>query len=146
MEREARIGIVNVQESIPKPKEDKFKNTLAFLKAAIAEGAHLKKPDQTPEDAWVRQKNIIGTYFGSPATLEEIGRIYRGTRTMVKDTEKRGMRNLWGNCSSETQELFPFQQLALIKPRSQKSRERTSRSKGGVSITIRDQMASGKSI
>lgn len=131
-----------------------FAKTLAFLRAAIAEGAHLKIPfwirgkftGQISEDAWVRQKNIVGVYFGSPAALEDIGKMYRVTREMVRVIKDRGMRNIWRNCSSETQAIFPFQELTLSKPLSPRSRERFSRAQGGISISIRDQMALGKPV
>ena len=132
------------------PKEDKFQNTIAFLRNALAEEAHLKIPlfkrGGISEDQWVRQKNILGIYFGSPAVLEDIGRMYGVTRERTRQLRDKWMQNLWKNCSSETQALFPFEELALDKPKNQKSRERVSETLGGISIFIRNQMALGKSV
>lgn len=146
MEREAKIGIDNTQESTPKSKEDKFNNTIVFLRTAIAEGAHLKRPDKTPEEAWVRQKNIVGIYFGSPAALEDLGRMYGVTRERIRQLVKKSMEHLWLSCLPETQALFPFGELELRKPLTQKSRERISEAHGGKSVLINRELQAGKSI
>ena len=142
MEREQRIGSSG-QEA------QGFEKTLKFLQRAIAEKAHLKKPPHgnISEDVWVRQKNIVGVYFGSPATGKEIGKIYGGvTRQAIKQSKDSGMRNLWKNCSSETQAEFPFQELILGKPLSQRLRERMSLALGEKRIQLIGDLNAGKSI
>ena len=93
MEKEQRIGAVQ--------QETKgFAKTQVFLRTALAEGAHLKIPfwiarggyiGYISEEVWVRQKNIIGVYFGSPASLEDIGRIYGVTRERISQLIEKGM-------------------------------------------------------
>lgn len=151
MEKEVNIG--KAEELPTKSREDKFKNTIAFLKAAIDEGVHWNVPQYRDnrnkwisEDQWIRQRNISGIYFGSPATLENIGRMYGITKEMVRLIKKSGVYNLWKNCSLETQILFPLQEIALGKPLSQKSKERKSHSRGGRSVLINRQLQAGKSI
>lgn len=149
METLSKIGRVNVQEPTPKLREDKFQNTIAFIETAFAEGAHLKLPEGTKQKKrWERDVDITVVYLLNPdETLEDVGKIFGGiTRGRIKQIKDKTMNTLWLNCSSETQTLFPLNELDLEKPLTQKSRERMSRSRGGISIFIRDHVASGKSV
>lgn len=122
-----------------------FERTIAFLKTAIAEDAHLRKPKRITEESWVRTRNIIGVYFGSPITEERLGKGYgylfpkhgleEGendiTRESIRQLVKRGICYLWQNCSKETQASFPLTEIVLAKPWAKKSKGRISRTLEG---------------
>lgn len=133
-----------------------FAKTTQFIETAVGEGAHLQMPFyitrrgthvKISEEQWVRQKNIVGIYFGTPATLDEIGRQYGISSERVRQIVEKGIMYLWRNCSPETQTLFPLQDIVLHKrkPVTQRSRERMSQARGGIPLLLRDQVKSGKS-
>lgn len=55
-----------------------YPRTRKFLQAAIAEEAHLKIPVRVGEDAWIRQRNMVGAYFASDATLQGLADVMGG--------------------------------------------------------------------
>lgn len=96
-----------------------YPRTRQFIQAAIAEGAHLKNPVRVGEDAWIRQRNMVGAYFASDATLEGLASVMgRITRERVRQIIKRGMANLWKMSSPDLQQKFPLDSIPLDKPRS----------------------------
>src|SRR3989344_1456411 len=105
-----------------------FERTIAFLKTAIAEGAHLKKPRRIYEENWVRARNIIGSYFGSSILGPKLAKSYSVSKERVSQIIERGIGYLWENCSTATQMLFPFKEIALAKPWPQRleAREQSS--------------------
>jgi len=110
-------GVLEVLEGLT-PLE----KTLAFLKIAIAEGAHLnlRKPKKISEDNWVRMRNIISFYFGSSIKETELAskKRYKRTKERIRQIIKERISYLWKNCSTETQLLFPLDKIALVKPYS----------------------------
>jgi len=170
MEKGQRIGVaqheMSVTESVPLVKAvdiagngeqqaKGFAKTQAFLREALAEGAHLKIPfwirhdgytGHVSEKQWVRQKNIVGIYFGSPASREDIGRSYGVTRERISRVIKQGVLHLWQNSTPEIQATFPFEELALNKPLSQRSREKASLAGGGTSILLKEEIKTGRSV
>lgn len=118
--------------------------TRNFLKAAIAEGAHLIVSPRISEDRWIRSRNIIGSYYGSIASLEDLGNNYKVTRhgiitpvskQAIEQTLTKGMRLLWDNCSDETKQRLPFDQIPLYKPKLTLNRSlNESLNKGGVTV------------
>lgn len=120
--------------------------TYEFLQAAIAEGAHLEFP-ANPNKAsnWVRERNIAGVYFGSPATLQEIGDIYVVSRERIRQVINVFLKQLHSRCSEEVQERFPLEKIVhpVSKPISEEVRDRQSRVQGGKRLEIRSLVASG---
>ena len=99
--------------------------TLEFLETAIKEGAHLKLPEvkkgKISPEQWIRQRNILGIYFGSPAVLSDISRMYGFTnKERPNKLLKTGIKHLWQNCSKKTQREFPESGLGTGKPRLKK--------------------------
>lgn len=91
--------------------------THEFLKAAMADGAHQKNPPGVPEAAWVRQRNMVGSYYAFPATLEKLGDVHGGiTRERVRNIIIQGVRHLWQNSSGKTRRRFPFSEIKIGKP------------------------------
>lgn len=115
-----------------------------FLRIALSEGAHLKPPPGISEEKFVRRRNIVGSYHGTQATLAEIGEIYGLTGEWVRQLDQEGLFYLWQNCSPQTQELFPFSEISRGKPRSQKTRERSSLAFGGASLQVAATLKDGK--
>lgn len=145
METETNIGRVSTQEPSPKSQEDKFKNTTAFIEVAFAEGAHFKVPKRFTKEQWERNLDIVLVYLLNPdKSLEEIGRYDGITRERVRQIKDKVIKNLWLNCSIETQTLFPFEQLELAL--TQRSNELKSKAKGGKSVAINRGLQAGKSI
>ncbi len=109
-----------------------YPRTRQFLLLAIAENAHLQKPAKVTADAWVRQRNMIGSYFASHSTLQELADIHGAvTNEAIRQIIQRGMDHLWMNCSSETQQLFPFASIPLNKPSSLRTRVARSLTRPG---------------
>lgn len=121
-------------------------NTYEFLKAVIADGAIgrvTKSGDVSPRDL-----NVTGIYLVSPATLEEISNIYPSFNTkqrtwqIVRSTTKK----FWENCSQETQEKFPWDEIDFAKPRTLKTRQRMSAVRGGKSYEVARLLGEGYDI
>lgn len=123
-----------------------FENTRAFIKAAVAEGTHLRKPRYVTQDNWIRERNILGIYYASPtATTKDLARIYGFTnRERPRQIIKDGLRHLYFNCSSETQQAFNLSQLYSRKPLTLEQSMRKLRMKGGVTARIVSLASQGK--
>lgn len=148
METETKIGVVSTRETANKSQEDKFKNTIAFLKTAIAEGAHFRVPKGIKTNHWEEYVNVTAVYILNPdETLEDVGKIYGNkTRESMRQTRDKTLRGLWENCSAETQTLFPYGELLRKKPLSQRSKELMSNARGGRSALVYRELQSDKSI
>lgn len=112
-------------------------NTHKFLKAVVADGVIgrvTKNGEVSPRDL-----NVTGTYLASPATLEEISDIYPSFNTKQRTGQivRSTVRRFWENCSQETQERFPWDEIDLTKPRTLKARQRIAVARGVESCEIR---------
>ena len=123
------------------------KITHDFLKAALAGSNHQTQP-QTKHSAktWVRNRNIIGCYFGSPASKTELAERYQISRERIRQIIKKGVSCLWQNCSAQTQQLYPLVEIPLNKPESQRSKEKRSLALGGTSFKIALALKDGKTL
>lgn len=124
-----------------------FAKTIKFIETAMAEGAHFKVPERASKERWERDIDITLVYLLSDESLEDTGRIYGGiTRERVRQIRNKTISDLWRYCSTETQALFPFEELELEKHLTQKSRERLSLARGGRSVLVNRGLQAGKSI
>lgn len=100
--------------------------TKEFLKAAIKEGAFRLQYDPfNPQEIEreVRRNNILGSFYMSNATLEQLGHIY-GQNTQrrwilpeaIRQTINRRMRRAWED-SPNLQSQFPWEEIPIGKPR-----------------------------
>lgn len=110
--------------------------TREFLKRALLEGAHIRKPDGISEKDWIRMRNIIGIYFSTAADTTQIGRIYGVSREAIRQLKQKGIKLLWQNSSSEAQEQFPIDQILLGKKSGDYPDEYKLLVKGGVGNKI----------
>lgn len=126
--------------------------TFEFLKDAIAEGAHLKVPKKLArfpdaEDIWVRQRNIAGIYFTSPATIYDIGETYgfvSGERP--SQIVHRFITLLWLNSSIDIRAKYPLMEIEMQKPHTKHSMIKRSTSRGGIVQKVDALIAEGKSV
>ncbi len=81
--------------------------TFEFLKAAIADGAHIELPYGLSEDEWVRRKNITGIYLSCDITKDELGKIYGLSRQRVDQIVAKTIVQLWENSGAYTRGTFP---------------------------------------
>jgi len=121
-------------------------NTHRFLEAVIAEGVIgrvTKNGDVSPRDL-----NVTGTYLASPTTLGEIANIYPSFNTKQRTGQiVRGTaRRFWENCSQETQDRFPWDEIDLVKPLTLKTRRRISVARGVESREIQKLLEEGCSV
>lgn len=123
-----------------------FEYTKAFIKAAIADKAHLKKPGYISEEHWVRERNMLGIYYASPtATMEDFARIY-GFKNRERPSKiiEASLRHLYLNCPPETQQSFDLDQLYNKKPLTLEQSLRRSRIKAGAISGIISLVNQGK--
>lgn len=124
-----------------------FDVTRKLVQIALAQRAHLKRPFKVSESDWLKQVNRVISYISDETTLEEIGKKSGVTRETIRQSIAKGIKNLRDNCSLSTQLLFPpIKELELGKPRSQATRIRISRLRGGTSATIAAHLQSGKCV
>ena len=117
-----------------------------FLKAAFRQGAHRIRPTHVSQDEWLRQIMIGVVYndIGSTATVEELGEKHGYSKQWIAASNKSFLRNLWNNSFLELQNRYPLNEvLSARKPLSQRSREKQSASKGGVSLAVKTQVEAG---
>lgn len=104
----------------PQPSECKtgsYFRAMEFLRKAIEENAHLKQPRGISEQTWIRQRNLIGLYWGTSTTEKTLGGLYHISESRVTQIVKKGLLHLWRNCSEETQKQFPQAEIkAFRKP------------------------------
>ena len=124
--------------------------THKFLKAVIEDGAverALEEYHASPLkiETRIRDLNILGIYLETPATYREIADIYPrlNNRKVLRQSIGRALSSLWSNASDETRSTFPLSEIKIAKPRSLKSRERTSKSLGGESFRVSPLLSEG---
>jgi hypothetical protein len=128
--------------------------TYEFLKAAIAEGAHLKvparrhfRPEADLANDWLKIRNIAGIYFTSPAVLEDIGKMYgyKAEREGPRLVVNKFIRILRDNSSDTLKEQYPISELQTRKPWTKRSKFKGSLSGGGRLELIDKLFDEGKS-
>ena len=93
-----------------------FNETETFLRGAIGEKAHKRKPAKVTEDQWVRMMNILGIYYGSQASTTDIARMYGFTnRERPTRLITNGMRWLWVKSSPDVRPTNNFGDLVLFR-------------------------------
>lgn len=94
--------------------------TLNFLRDVVASGAHL--------DLEARRRNLIGVYYGSPATLENLQEMARSTsRKGVRQLIISGMKEMWQNLPLNLQEKHTKEEVIQFKKRfNQQARTKMS--------------------
>lgn len=123
--------------------------THEFLRAAIEDGAvirTLEKVEKSQLAKTVRNMNVMGIYFGSPATHADIAAIYCsefGSRQGAGQIVNKNVAILWSNCSPEIQERFPLDEIKMGKPLGRRSRERLSRAGGGLACRVAELLEKG---
>lgn len=94
--------------------------TFEFLKAAIAEGAHLETPKYQNDQRWAQLRNLAGIYFSTDLNLDEMGLMYGYTgenkRAGPHQQINKFLDLLWKNSSEELRLRFPRNSLSLKKP------------------------------
>lgn len=120
--------------------------TQAFLKERIAAGAFLIPGElrKTKEGAHLaKANNILGSYYMTPATQEQIGRVYpskkgqeatRRHRENIRQIIQNRMRIIWEQSPKVIQDAFPWETLPLGKPIPVQRNVRQSQAQGGLSI------------
>ncbi|MBI2196591.1 hypothetical protein HYU45_03170 [Candidatus Daviesbacteria bacterium] len=123
-----------------------FENTKAFIKAALADRAHLKKPGYVNEYRWVRAKNILGIYYFTPtATTGDLARMYGfANRERPSQIIENCLKHLYSNCSIETQQAYELSQLYNKKPYTLEQSLKMSRILGGATAGIVSLASQGK--
>lgn len=100
---------------------------IEFIKEAVADGAPHRMLEGAPKRysaGRARELNFIGTYYYTPAILEDMAQIYSVSRQNVHRVLKDGVKRLWQYSSPPTQERFPLSNLPLEKPPCPKGRVR----------------------
>ena len=136
-----------------------FETTQEFVGKAIKEGAHLIKPSTMSEKTWIRIRNIIGAYAGSPASLEQVAGVTPGidrkaqewtndrlTRERIRQIFKIGIVCLYENSSANLQAGIPKEGLGFDKPLSLQNRIKGSLAHGGLSSMLKDAIQQDASI
>lgn len=132
--------------------------TRAFLIGRIEQRA-FRIPEEIRNsrkgDTQVRENNIVGSYYTSDATLEEVGEKYPSlelpfgplSRERVRQIIKTGMRRIWESAPAQLQAEFPWGKdtLPLRKPLSLHLRRKLSLSHGGTSVGIEQTIQARKS-
>lgn len=143
MERE-QAALVASQESrlYAHPK------TQQFLLEAIAEGAHLKTPERSNDQAWARKLNVLRIYYGTSATQYQIGEMLglpgKDKRQRVQQLLSKGILQLWNNCSGEVKARHPRAEIKLRA--SKRSAEDRSRIRGGKLAEVKALFMQGESL
>lgn len=92
--------------SLPRASDE----TLNFLRDVVASGAHL--------DLEARRRNLIGVYYGSTATLENLQEMAQViSRKGVSQLIRSGMKEMWQNLPSNLQEKHPKEEVIQFKKR-----------------------------
>lgn len=116
--------------------------THEFLKTAIDDGAIDRTLEEIRHSRFretgFRNMNIVGIYYASPAVYRDIAAIYPGfqSRQNVRRRIERTIAKIWKNCSPEVQKEFPLTEIKVRKPFGRKTRERSSRAKGGPAYSV----------
>lgn len=125
-----------------------FENTRAFIKAAVADGAHLKKPERVAEDRWVRDMNMLVSYYASPtATYQGLAESYefkKPNRERPRQIIETCLQRLYANCSPLVQQDYDLSQLHSKKPFTLEQSVRRLRIRGGTTAEIVSLASQGK--
>ncbi|MBI4037976.1 hypothetical protein HY382_02955 [Candidatus Curtissbacteria bacterium] len=83
------------------------------------------------ENLDARRRNLIGIYYGSQATLEDLVQVAQVTsRKSVRQLIISGMEELWRNLPSDLQEKHPREKVIKFKKRfDHRAKERMSKSR-----------------
>ncbi|KKS83880.1 MAG: hypothetical protein UV59_C0030G0008 [Candidatus Gottesmanbacteria bacterium GW2011_GWA1_43_11] len=139
-------------ERAEKPYPYAQPRTFEFLKDAIAEGAHLKVPKTLArypdaEDAWVKQRNIAGTYFTCVATIYDIGETYGyASGASPSLIIRKFIKHLWQNSSIDIRAKYPLREIQIQKPQTKRSMLKRSTSRGGILQKVDVLIAEGKTV
>lgn len=120
-----------------------------FLKDAFKEGSHRKRTKYAPNPRWNRQI-LIGVVYndiGSSATMDELAQKHGNSKQSISKSNKNFLTNLWENSSPELKDKYSLHEiLGAVKQESRISGVRRSLARGGITIGIRNRLASGQSI
>ncbi len=89
--------------------------TREFLLQVIRSGAQLIKPDDWKDDLWLRRRNVMGIYFSTHSTLDNLAQIYGVSRELIRLDIKNIISTLWNNLPTDIQQLFPLSEIPLVK-------------------------------
>jgi biotin operon repressor len=115
----------------------------AFLKQAVEEGAYKIVPPNITPEKWVLMRNIGAVYYGSEATLDDIGALYGYSMEWIRRVRNGFLEKLWGNCTIETRKQYPFSRMPKAKTLSIKLRRERSLKMGGSSAVLAEKYNSG---
>lgn len=132
-----------------RPIEGKsFENTLAFL------SEHTISPDtktlipKSPQGQnlgqWEQAMRILGQYFGTDKTNEEIADELDVTKQNVNHIIKMGIRRLHKSASWKLKAKYPFESLSSRKPLPIASGRRHSEVQGGIAVRAEQMVSEGK--
>lgn len=130
-----------------------YQRTREFLQAVISEGGTIIPKDliDKPEGRIrAREQNLIGSFFSSEATLDDLRQIYRSdageslTRERIRQVIVRGMRRLWENSSDKLKQDFPWNSIPSNKQRSLKVTIRSSGARGDTNFKLMEDIRQGK--
>ncbi len=138
-------------ERAEKPYPYAQPKTFAFIKEAVAEGAHLIVPKRLmrysdAEDVWIKERNIAGIYFSSGATIYDIGEMYRLSGERVSQIVERFTKYLWLNSSLDIRAKYRLSEIKIPKPHTERSMFKRSDSRGGHLREVHELDTQGKSI
>lgn len=117
-----------------------------FLRLALLEEAQIKASSSTKLSAWTRQRNMVGIYYGTDLTYQELADKMGLTRQNWQQLVATGVKNLWDNCTPALQEAFPIEILDLRKPLALKARQRNSARRNPKDANIRKLIGEDKPI
>lgn len=116
----------------------------AYLKEVMQRRIWKIKPSTLSDREWSMQRKIGFQYAFTDKTLEDLGRQYGGlTREDIRHLNHEFLDNIAKISPPELQVQYPRVVIPDKKPLTQKSREKTSKSKGGISLTVRQQLEQG---
>lgn len=143
------MSLAEIKPSIPytaqyKNKEDyqfsekSSDNTIAFLKIASSLKLRRLVPQHLLQsiEQYARTWNIIGIYYGTHLTREEIANFYRVSTQRINKIIKDGIKKLYRASPPEVQKAYPLRALDFRKPLPLESRKKISLSFGGLSARI----------
>lgn len=112
---ERETAVIQLQPS--ENKTSSYWRAMEFFRKSIEEKAHLKQPGGISEQTWIRERNLVGAYWGTPKPLKAVAEVYHMGESRVTQIVRKGMLHLWSNCSEETQKQFPEKEIkAFRKP------------------------------
>ncbi len=116
--------------------------THEFLKTAIDDGAIDRTLEEIRHSRFretgLRNINIVGIYYASPAVYGDIAAIYPGFQS-IQNTHKiieKTTAKIWRNCSSEVRKEFPLTEIKIGKPFGRKVGEIFSKARSGRSYNV----------